>query len=34
MKEHFYEQLWFKNTILIGIPTLISAFGVFISIIK
>lgn len=32
MKEHFYEQLWFKNTILIGIPTLISAFGVFISI--
>lgn len=32
MKEHFYQKTWFKNTILILIPSAISVIGVFISI--
>lgn len=33
MKEHFYQKTWFKNTILILIPSAISVIGVIISII-
>lgn len=33
MKQHFYHKIWFKNTILISIPTLISGIGVFISLV-
>ena len=32
MKEHFYQKTWFKNTILISIPSAISVIGVLISI--
>ena len=32
MKKYFYQKTWFKNTILISIPTIISALGVMISI--
>lgn len=31
MEEHFYQKTWFKNTVLIGIPTIISTIGVIIS---
>ena len=31
MKEHFYQKTWFKNTILILIPSAISVIGVIIS---
>ena len=33
MKEHFYQKTWFKNTILILIPSAISVIGVIISIV-
>lgn len=33
MREHFYQKTWFKNTILISLPSLISVIGVVISII-
>lgn len=33
MRQHFYQKNWFKNTILISIPTLISVIGIIISII-
>lgn len=33
MKQLFYQKIWFKNTVLISIPTLISGIGVFISLI-
>lgn len=32
MERPFYQKTWFKNTILISIPTIISAFGIMISI--
>lgn len=31
MRTKFYQQLWFKNTILISVPSIISLIGVFIS---
>lgn len=31
MERKFYQKIWFKNTILISIPTVISAIGVIIS---
>lgn len=31
MKQKFYQKTWFKNTILITIPTIISTIGVIIS---
>lgn len=31
MREHVYQKMWFKNFILILIPTLISVIGVVIS---
>ena len=31
MKQKFYQRTWFKNTILITIPTIISTIGVIIS---
>ena len=31
MQEHFYQKLWFKNTVLISLPVIISVFGVIIS---
>lgn len=34
MREHFYQKTWFKNTILISIPSFISVIGVIISIIN
>lgn len=34
MRQYFYQKGWFKNTILIGIPSLISVIGVIISIIQ
>lgn len=34
MKIHFYQKTWFKNTILISIPTIISALGIMISVFK
>jgi len=34
MRQHFYQKNWFKNTILISIPALISVIGVVISIIN
>ena len=33
MKEHFYQKTWFKNTILILIPSAISVIGIIISIV-
>ena len=32
-KEHFYQKTWFKNAILVGVPTIISALGVVLSVI-
>ena len=34
MRLRFYQKNWFKNTILISIPSLISVIGVFVSIIE
>lgn len=34
MREHFYQQTWFKNLILILFPSAISVIGVFTSIVK
>lgn len=34
MKEHFYQKTWFKNTILITLPSLISTIGVIISLVN
>lgn len=34
MKIHFYQKTWFKNTVLISIPTIISALGIIISFIS
>lgn len=31
MREKFYQKLWFKNTVLISIPSIISLFGIIIS---
>lgn len=31
MKGKFYNSLWFKNTILISIPSIVSVIGIFIS---
>lgn len=31
MREKFYQRLWFKNTVLISIPSIISLIGVLIS---
>lgn len=31
MREHFYQKTWFKNTVLILIPSAISVVGVFMS---
>ncbi|EGC75472.1 hypothetical protein HMPREF0490_00670 [Lachnospiraceae bacterium 6_1_37FAA] len=31
MEDKFYQKPWFKNTILISIPTIISCIGIFIS---
>lgn len=33
MKEHFYQKTWFKNVILILIPSVISIIGIIISIV-
>lgn len=33
MRNHFYQKTWFKNTILISIPSLISVIGIAVSII-
>lgn len=33
MREHFYQRLWFKNVMLILIPTLVSVIGALISIV-
>lgn len=33
MRNHFYQKTWFKNTILISIPSLISVIGITVSII-
>lgn len=32
MRDHFYQKTWFKNTILITIPSLISFLGILIAI--
>lgn len=34
MRQHIYQKNWFKNTILISIPALISVIGIVISIIN
>lgn len=34
MRQHFYQKSWFKNTILISIPSIISVIGVIISVIE
>lgn len=34
MREYIYQKTWFKNTILISIPTIISTIGVIISLLK
>lgn len=31
MREHVYQRLWFKNLILLLIPTIISAIGIIFS---
>lgn len=33
MQKKIYQKTWFKNTILISLPTLISAIGVIITIV-
>ena len=32
MREHLYQKTWFKNTILISIPTIISVGGILASV--
>ena len=34
MREHFYQKTWFKNTMLILIPTLISVAGIIASVLN
>ena len=31
MREHFYQKIWFKNLILLLIPTIISVIGIIYS---